>query len=234
MTQHRAHSVYASSRDSEAELIKKHGELIDRVATRLAARVGMASLRDELWSAGALGLIDAARRFDAARGIRFETFVEHRVRGAMLDELRRIDHLPRRMRDRAHQAQKARMKLSQQHGRPASDEEVAEAMHVEVGELTEIENVSQPPMPLDPDVLARIDQPSPEAEAEKRQLSASLAERISKLPERLQLLLSLHYQEDRTYREIAEVLGVSEPRICQLHQQALAMLRETVEEEEAA
>ncbi|HUJ26256.1 MAG TPA: sigma-70 family RNA polymerase sigma factor [Myxococcales bacterium] len=226
--------MYAAAKDSDSELIRRHGELIERIASRLAARVGIAGLREELWSAGALGLVDASRRYDASRGIRFETFVEHRVRGAMLDELRRIDHLPRRLRDRAHQAAKARATLGQQHGRPATDDEVAAAMKMPVDELVEIDNVAQPPMPLDPEVLARIDQPTPEAEAEKRQLSAALAERVSRLPERLQLLLSLHYQEDRTYREIAEVLGVSEPRICQLHQQALALLREQVEEEEAA
>jgi RNA polymerase sigma factor for flagellar operon FliA len=229
---HRAHSLYANSSD-DAELIGRHASMIDRVARRLAARTGLSNLREDLWSSGALGLVDAARRFDGARGIRFETFAEHRVRGAMLDELRRMDHLPRRLRDRTQQAQRARASIAQENGRPASDEEVAAALHVGLDELMDIEGAAQPPVPLDPEVLARIDQPTPEAEVEKRQLSAALAEKIGRLPERLQLLLALHYQEDRTYREIAEVLGVSEPRICQLHQQALKLLREDVETDAA-
>jgi len=230
---HRAHVLYAEASGDDATLIGRHAELIDRVARRLATRAGMPGLREDLWSAGALGLLDAARRFDGARGIRFETFAEHRVRGAMLDELRRMDHLPRRLRDRVQAAARARATLAQQHGRPATDDEVAAALHLDVPELLELEGTAQPLVPLDPEVLAGLDEPSPEAELERRQLARGLAARIARLPDRLQMILALHYQEDRTYREIADLLGVSEPRVCQLHRQALDLLRGDAEAEEA-
>ena len=104
---HRALATYASGGGNEAdELIQRYSALIDRVARRIAMRTGLQSAFDDLWSAGALGLLEAARRFDGGRGVTFETFVEHRIRGAMLDELRRMDHLPRRLRSRTDDLQK--------------------------------------------------------------------------------------------------------------------------------
>src|SRR5262249_2847094 len=96
----RPERAYARVPDESSALIARHAPLIDRVARRVAARAGMPELADELWSAGAMGLLDAARRFAPGREVRFETFAEHRIRGAMLDELRRLDHLPRRLRAR--------------------------------------------------------------------------------------------------------------------------------------
>src|SRR3569832_556893 len=125
---HRALATYSSaSAGNEAdELIQRYSSVIDRFACWFVLRLGLQSAFDDLWSAGALGMMEASRRFDATRGVTFETFVEHRVRGAMLDELRRMDHLPRRLRSRTDDVQKARKKLSGQLGREATSSVVAE------------------------------------------------------------------------------------------------------------
>jgi RNA polymerase sigma factor FliA len=222
----RAHTLCAATTaEDEASLVTRHAGMIDRVARRIAAAAGQLPLREDLWSVGALGVIDAARRFDGARGVRFEAFAEHRVRGAMLDELRRMDHLPRRLRERTKRVAKVRSRLSQDKGSPATDAEVAASLGISMEELAKVEAASQPLMPLDPEMAARLDEPTPEAQVERKHVAAALAECVKRLPERMQLLLALHYQEDCTYREIAVVLGVSEARICQLHGQALGRLR---------
>jgi RNA polymerase sigma factor FliA len=229
---HRAASVYAATAaEDDDSLIARNSEMIDRVARRIAASAGQPHLREDLWSVGALGVIDAARRFDGARGVKFETFAEHRVRGAMLDEMRRMDHLPRRLRARTKRVAKVRSRISQDKGRPATDADVAASLGIPMEELAEIEGASQPLLQLAPEMAARFDEATPETEVERKQLAAALAVKVRRLPERMQLLLALHYQEDCTYREIAEVLGVSEPRICQLHAQALGMLRKDTKTE---
>ncbi len=223
---HSAHARYAAAAPpptSDAELVKLHAALIDRAARRLAMRTGGAVAADDLWSAGALGLVDAARRFDPARDVRFETFAEHRIKGAMLDELRRMDHLPRRLRDRAEEVERARHKLAQTVQREPSAEEVAESMGAT---LEEVENVMGAVMPH-VELLEGLT--SPEAPADERlergELARKLAAAVGELPQRTQVLLSLHYVEGLTYREIAKMLEVSEPRICQLHAEALERLR---------
>src|SRR3954453_9225492 len=131
----RALATYASTTGEADDLIHRYGPLIDRTARRIVMRTGLASAFDDLWSAGALGLLEAAGRFDVARGVTFETFVEHRIRGAMMDELRRMDHLPRRLRSRTDDLQKARKKLQTQHGREVTTEELAAELKLDMEEV---------------------------------------------------------------------------------------------------
>ena len=224
---HRAHALYAApARSAEDELILKHAQMIDRLARRMANKAGIPSLQDDLWSAGALGLLDAARRFEEGRGARFETFAEHRVRGAMLDEMRRLDHLPRRLRERSEDVAKARRELAVALGRPAEDEEVAGKLDMTASELHDVEGAALPLVELDPDHDGNDETPPPEERLDRARQSKRLAGLIGRLPERLQMVLSLHYQEGCTYREIAGLLKISEPRVCQLHAQALEKLRD--------
>jgi RNA polymerase sigma factor for flagellar operon FliA len=230
----KALATYASATTEADDLIQRYAPLIDRIARRIAIRTGLRSAFDDLWSAGALGLLEAAPRFDATRGVTFETFVEHRIRGAMLDELRRMDHLPRRLRSRTDDVQKAKKKLAGQLGREASTEEVAQAMNVDLEELSGLEALMEPHVPLDKaaHLLASHgtgDGPGSASPVEENiaraQMAKALAEGFKKLPERLQTVMGLHYVEGLTYREIAKMLDVSEPRICQLHADALKRLR---------
>jgi RNA polymerase sigma factor FliA len=231
---HRALATYAAKSSEADDLIQRYGPLIDRAARRIVMRTGLGSAFDDLWSAGALGLLEAARRYDAGRGVTFETFVEHRVRGAMLDELRRMDHLPRRLRSRTDDVQKARQKLSGQLGREASTEEVAAELKLDLEEVGGIEALMEPHLPLDRLVggAAVSDEAGVEDQLARAQVLKGLTRAIETLPERLQTVLGLHYIEGLTYREIAKILDVSEPRVCQLHGDALKKLRAVVAADE--
>ncbi|GEJ59189.1 sigma-70 family RNA polymerase sigma factor [Anaeromyxobacter diazotrophicus] len=220
---HRAHARYAAEGDSDAALVTRHAALIDRAARRVAARTAGVVSAEDLWSAGAMGLIEAARRFDGARDVKFETFAAHRIQGAMIDELRRLDHLPRRLRAQAEEVERARARLGHQLQREPTTEELSLEVGLEGEELSAVMGVAQPT----PAVLEAVESPAVPADeqVERRQLLGAVAGAVAELPERLQLLLSLHYVEGLTYREIAKVLAVSEPRVCQLHGEAMALLR---------
>ncbi|HUK65951.1 MAG TPA: FliA/WhiG family RNA polymerase sigma factor [Anaeromyxobacteraceae bacterium] len=219
---HRAHARYTEV-ESDAALIARHSALIDRAARRLAARTAGALSPEDLWSAGALGLVDAARRFDATRDVRFETFAEHRIRGAMLDEMRRMDHLPRRLRAQAELVERTRGRLTQTLQREPSSEELAREVGLDLETLDAVTTLSQPHAGL-VDLLESSASPADE-QVERAELARALGKAIAGLPDRLQLILSLHYVEGLTYREIAKIIEVSEPRVCQLHGEAMAALR---------
>jgi RNA polymerase sigma factor for flagellar operon FliA len=213
----------------ERELLKRHGPMLDRMARRLAGRTGHAVMAEDLWAAGAMGLIDASRRFDPARDVKFETFAEHRVRGAMVDEMRRMDHLPRRLRDATDKVERAHAKLAQEHHREPSIEEVANAIGGELEDVMEVMQLLQPPVPVAEEIAASEDLPA-DVQYDRGEQARELARAIGELPERLRILLALYYDEALTYREIAKVLGISEPRVCQLHAEAMKRMRETLGE----
>lgn len=229
---HRALATYSSANREGDELIAKYAHLLDRVARRIVARTGLHSAFDDLWSAGALGLLEAAKRFDAARGVTFETFVDHRIRGAMLDELRRMDHLPRRLRSRTDDLQKAKKRLQDQLGREPSVEELAAEMKLDLEEVGGIEALMEPHVPLESLVGVAADGDALDIESQigRARLVTSLAGAIKALPERLQTVLGLHYLEGLTYREIAKILDVSEPRVCQLHADGVKKLKAALAE----
>lgn len=231
---HRAVASYttrssAAPPDDEA-LLEQYSSLVDRLARRLVVRTGLHSAFDDLWSVGALGLLEAGRRFDASKGVSFASFAEHRVRGAMLDELRRLDHLPRRLRDRTDHVVKTRKKLAGDLGREPTVEEVAADMGVELEEASDMSALLEPPLPLESilPTLAGVD--ATDAAILRQEAMTRLSEAVGLLPERLAMVLSLHYAEELTYREIAKMLDVSEPRVCQLHSEALGKLREILVE----
>ena len=226
---HRSAARYAAEGDSDGALIARHAALIDRQARRIAGRTAGAVAADDLWSAGAMGLLEAARRFDAARDVRFETFAEHRIRGAMIDELRRMDHLPRRLRDQAEQVERAQARLGQELKREPTADELSAAVGVGSEELASLFSVMQPHVQVI-DMLQASITPSDEQVERIEQLQA-LTAAVAALPERLQLVLALHYTEGLTYREIAKVLEVSEPRVCQIHGEAIARLRGEIGQE---
>jgi RNA polymerase sigma factor for flagellar operon FliA len=228
---HRAIVSYSSAAPTptgadEAALLEKHQTLVDRIARRLVWRTGMQSAYDDLWSAGALALLEAGRRYDPAKGASFTTFAEHRVRGAMIDELRSMDHLPRRLRNRTDDMNKAKHKLEDVLGREPTVEEIAAELELDVDEVAGIAVLMEPHLPLD-SVLHRVcSDDDSDASLERAETVRRLSRALEALPERLRMVLALHYDEDLTYREIAKLLQVSEPRVCQLHGDALKRLRE--------
>jgi len=170
-----------------------------------------------------MGLLEAWRRFDPGRDVRFESFAEQRIRGAMLDEMRRMDHLPRRLRTQVEKVERLRSALAQRLGREPDPDELAEEAGLSIEEVEALLQLGLPRASALEELVAEL--PRADDQVARAQAAAALARAVSRLPDRLQLLLSLHYEEGLTYREIARVLEVSEPRICQLHGQALGLLR---------
>jgi RNA polymerase sigma factor for flagellar operon FliA len=210
----------------EDALLRQYGGLVDRLARRTVARTGMPSLHDDLWSAGAIGLLEAARRFDATRAVAFETFAEQRIRGAMLDELRRHDHLPRRLRSQTNDIETERRRMATALGREPTTEELAVQVDLSIEELGELETVAAPHVSLEWALaLATAGGDDP---AGRVDLGRKLTSAIEALPERLRVLLSLIYVEDLTYAEVAALLEISKPRVSQLHTDAIAKLREAM------
>jgi RNA polymerase sigma factor for flagellar operon FliA len=224
----------------ETQVLRKYGHLVERLAAQLARRVGSPDLQDDLRSVGSLGLLDAARRFDAGRGVKFETFAQHRIRGAMLDELRQIDHLPRRLRAASDKIAEARRKLSSSLGREPSADEIATFLRIGVSQVVELETLSKPVVALEPlemetaEQYAMSEELSPMEAAMRRERSAQLVAAIDELTERQRQVVALYYVEGLTFREIARILGVSEPRICQIHGDALRRIREQLSARDAA
>lgn len=212
--------------DDESELIKQHAGLLDRCARMMATRTGAWSYYDDLWTAGALGLVDAWRRFDAKKNTKFKTFAEHRIRGAMLDELRRMDHLPRRLRARTDALEKKKAELSQQLGRAPDKSELVEAMDIDYEEIDALEGLQRPMLPVENAWDLADEETTVDGNLLKQQRVNALTDAIAELPERMQMVLALRYTEGLTQKEIAGLLEVSEPRISQIHSEAVAKLRD--------
>ncbi len=223
------------------ELIVKYAPLIKYVAGRLAMKLPPNVDVNDLISAGVMGLIDAINRFDPSRNIQFKTFAEFRIRGAMLDELRSLDWVPRSIRKKAALLEKTYLELEQELGRPAEDDEVAKALGLTLEEFyrlleetktvsfVDIDSIKRKIPDLNEedifDLIEDPDQPDPFEDCELLELRDLLAESIDELPEKEKLVVSLYYYEGLTMREIGEILGYTESRISQLHSKALTRLR---------
>ena len=234
---HRAALSYATSplpKLTDDQVVRTWAHLIDRCARRISARTANSVQPGDLWSVGALGLIDAYHRFDPTREVKFESFAEHRIRGAMIDELREMDHLPRRLRADADKLKKARAALGNTMGREPTSVALAAHVGMEVEDVDALEAVSQPASQLNPDLsIPSLDSLQDEridhADRVRRMTTA-----IGTLNVRLQTVLSLHYVESFTYKEIAGAMQISEARVCQLHGEAVKKLKALLSEDPQA
>jgi RNA polymerase sigma factor for flagellar operon FliA len=188
--------------------------------------------REDIVAAGMLGLAEAADRYDETRAEPFIAFAEKRIRGAVIDELRRGDVMPRRMRTLARQVGQVIQRLEQEHGE-ATDEAVAAAMNVTVEEYRDnLEQIVQVSVGALEDVddieVSNHDDIQPDAQFARRRAQARVRAALAQLDPRDLLLLNLYYQEELTYTDIGEVLEVTRSRVCQLHGRAIARLRALV------
>lgn len=196
---------------------------------------------EDLISYGMIGLINAVDRYDPARGVRFEVFATPRIRGAVIDQLRSLNWLPRSAMARVRQIEGAIAELEQRLGRLSSEEEVAREIGVSVERYRQmLQEVSTTVLSLDAplgavsqedevvalsDLLEDQEAIGPAAYTERREMRHLLCEAVERLPERERLVLALYYQREMTMKEISRRIGVSESRICQLHIQAITHLR---------
>ena len=223
-------------------LIVAYSPLVKYVAGRTGARLPAHVDDADLIAYGMLGLIEAMDRFDPGREVRFETFAMQRIRGAIIDELRSLDWVPRSVRSRAREIEEANSKLENELGHPPSDAELAARLRISEEELRDsllqISNSSILALEelwMVPDasgdrvsLLDTIEDesaPDPQAELDTSDIKERLSDAIQTLPEREKLVIALYYFENLTLREIGEVLGVTESRISQLHSKAVLRLR---------
>ena len=214
--------------------------LANRIAGRLPAHVDV----EDLVQVGLVGLLQSADRFDPGRGVKFQTYANRRVEGAMLDYLRSLDWRPRSVRRRNRELEEAASAAEQRLGESASQEDLARELGVSVSELDQwIQDSCSsgdwyagvfPEQDSDEgsrDLLAELADPSdsPEETVEKEQTHRVMAEAVDQLPAKERSVISLYYYEHRTMREIGRVLGVKQGRVSQLHSQAIARLRKRMQ-----
>lgn len=219
-------------------LILHYSHLVKYVVGKLSAGLPSHVDRRDLISYGMLGLIDAIDRFELERGFKFETYAMARIRGAVLDELRHEDWTPRSVRTKARRLAEARSALQQELNRAPTDGEIADILGVEPEEIDRIEARLQRSVTItldEPaseqrqslaDSLADPTSPTPVEIFESKEMRALLMEAIGPLPERWKLVLTLYYFEGFSLQQIGAVMGVSESRVCQLHNRALRTLRD--------
>jgi len=216
-------------------LVLQHSELVKRIAYHLAGRLPASVEVSDLIQAGMLGLLEAAANFTADRGASFETYAGIRIRGAMLDALRKLDWAPRSVHRKARAAAAAIREIEGKSGREARDAEVAQNMGVSLDEYYRVvqDAASCRLTSLDDSggeadtVLSRLQDKDadPFRDAMDSDFRAALAHAIEELPERERLVMSLYYDDELNLKEIGAVLKVTESRVCQLHGQALVRLK---------
>lgn len=230
------HAMYAQvQRQGENDLVVEHAPLVKRIAHHMAARLPASVQVDDLVQAGMIGLLEAARQYDAAQGASFSTYAGIRIRGAMLDEIRRLDWTPRSVHRKAREAAKVVQEIENESGREAEDVEVAERLGVSLPEYHQILQDSAAAKVFsidqeDPDtglvMEHAADGPTPLALVQQEDFQNSLAQAIGALPERERLIMQLYYDEELNLKEIGAVLGVSESRISQIHGRILLKLKD--------
>lgn len=225
--------------DDRSQLIRENMPLVELVVQRMVPQVPSFMTKEDMISAAMVGLVDAANKFDPGKGVKFKTFAEHRVRGAILDEMRKLDWFSRSMRDKQNQLTQTMLRLERRFGRSPEEEEMAAEMTLTLDEyhdlLTEVSHLGCVSLheTLDHseegrsflDNLEDIAGPMPSDLLEKEEMTRMMAEILEELSEKERLVIALYYYEELTQKEIAEVLSVSEGRISQLHSQALLKLR---------
>src|SRR5574337_134805 len=206
------------SRDSAEELVRRHAPLVRRIAYHLMGRLPASVDVNDLIQAGMLGLLEAARNFATDRGASFETFAGIRVRGAMLDELRRADWTPRSVHRKSREVAEVIRQIEAETGADAEDVEIMRRLGLSADEYHQV---------LADAACARLlSLTATDDDGEGTVLEvAALAEAIASLSEREQLVMSLYYEQELNLREIGAVLGVTESRVCQIHGQAVVRLR---------
>ncbi len=234
-------ATYAAVQEPDSDaLVISNAHLVKRIAYHMMNRLPASVQVDDLIQAGMIGLIEASRNYDASQGASFETYAGIRIRGSMLDEIRRSDWTPRSVHRKARMVAVAMREIENEQGRDARDQEVAESLDIPLEEyhkilldasgsrifsLEDLQAVGELPTENTERTVA-----SPLEGIQRESFKNALADAIAGLPERERLVIGLYYDEEMNLREIGEVLGVSESRVCQIHSQAALRLRSRLSE----
>lgn len=222
-------------------LVERYAPLVKRIAYHMIGRLPPSVMVDDLIQAGMIGLLDASYQYDPKQGASFETYASIRIRGSMLDELRRNDWVPKSVHRRSRELSKAVHSVEMATGRDATDQEVADEMGIDLDEYYRIlqETNATSMMNIedlgdgDSNVMERIpgNSETPHEKLQKVEFRQRLADEVAKLPEREQLVMALYYDREVNLKEIGAILNVTESRISQLLSHAHARLRSRLAEE---
>ncbi|MCU7915346.1 MAG: RNA polymerase sigma factor FliA [Candidatus Thiodiazotropha sp. (ex Gloverina cf. vestifex)] len=222
------------------DLVNQHAGLVKRIAYHLMNRLPPNVQADDLIQAGMLGLLEASKNYDPTQGASFETYAGIRIRGAMLDEIRRSDWTPRSVHRKARMVAEAMRAIENNEGRDARDVEVADALDMTLHDYHQILKDSTGCRIFSLDELTAVSDglpfqmeggaDTPFEGLQKSAFKEALADAIAGLPERERLVIAMYYDDEMNLREIGSVLGVSESRICQIHSQATLRLRSRLTE----
>jgi RNA polymerase sigma factor for flagellar operon FliA len=233
---------YLTSQEPEVRerLLLKYLPLVKYVAGKIMANLPSSVSYDDLVSAGVIGLIGALDRFDPAVGVKFETFVLPRIRGAILDELRKLDWAPRSLRSKARKLERTVSELERELGRSVTDVEIAERLHLSSDEFTSFLREVNSTSLVSLDIVGSEDQErivsmydvlenpladNPLKDIEREEVKMLLVKSIEQLPEQEKIVMALYYYEELTLREIGQVLNITESRVSQIHSKAVNALR---------
>lgn len=234
---------YARSRPGskiEDQLVQQYLPLVRTVVGRLAMTLPAHAATEDLYSAGLVGLLHAVRRYNHKAGVMFETYARVRIRGAVFDELRRLDWVPRSVHEKARKVEAVMRKLEQKKGQIPTNAEMAKALEITEDEYEEllieirpatfvcldsVRSAEQEGEATQHEAVADATQPDPSRTTERRELARIIAKRLESLPDTQRKVLALYYFEDLRLREIAEVFGVTESRISQIHAAAILSIK---------
>ncbi|MGL4389217.1 MAG: RNA polymerase sigma factor WhiG [Brevinema sp.] len=243
-------SKYSDNKDRSIRnyFVEKYAPLVKYVAGRVMVNIPSSIEYDDLVSFGVIGLMDAIEKFDLNRDIKFKTYAVTRIRGAIFDELRNLDWLPRSVRQKAKEIERTISQLELKLGRSAKDHEIAEAMKLSIEDFHQLllrvgtnalismdenwfmnDGNDHSPMSIE-ETLESTSAISPNKLAERTEIKKMIAQAISDLPDREKQVLILYYYEELTLKEIGNILSVTESRISQLHTKAIMRLRGKLEQ----
>ena len=229
--------VRTKSAEVREQLILEYAPLVKLVAGRLSMYLGYNVEYEDLCSYGIFGLIDAIDKFDTMKDVKFETYASLRIRGSILDQIRKMDWIPRTIRQRQRQIDTIMKEIEAAQGRPATDEEIADKLGVSLDEYADMQSQMKitgvvslnefmetgAEVPTEQTTQYRFE--TPEEALDKEELKQKLIEALSLLTEKEQKVVTLYYYEDLTLKEIANILEVSESRVSQLHTKALQKMK---------
>ena len=226
--------------DLKEQIILQHAPLIRYIVNRIAVRLPAHIDLDDLHNTGVIGLMDAIDKYNPDKNCKFKTYAEFRIKGAILDQLRSLDWVPRSIRQKSRRLEQAYTEVEQRLGRSATEQEVAGSLGIDLDEfhfllnqvrgismvnLDELRSSGGADQPMHGDIFEDVKAENPFTSLKSREMRQAVAECIGILPEKERLVISLYYYEDLNMKEIGGVLGITESRVCQIHTKAVARLR---------
>ncbi|MCG6939197.1 MAG: RNA polymerase sigma factor FliA [Gammaproteobacteria bacterium] len=217
------------------ELMTEYAPFVKRIAYHMTARLPASVQFEDILQAGMIGLFEALKGYDISKGASFETYARIRIQGSMIDEVRRFDWMPRSVHKKSRQLSEAIRIIESERGRDAKDSEIAEYLNISMDEYYIMVKEAAGCQLLSYEDMVAIDGCKDELDTseifnpfdklQEEDFKQGLVEKISSLPEREKMIMSLYYDDEFNLREIGEILGITEGRVCQIHSQALLRLR---------